>query len=69
MASALQDEGVVEVWGVVEDFVKAMKKEDEFGLRRKLQRKLWMWNHIDWKLVQRYEQISNAIIVYCTDHH
>ena len=53
MASALHDEGIGEAWHVVEEFVAAMKTAKEFGVRRKLQRKLWMWNHIDWKLVHR----------------
>lgn len=54
MASALRDEGVKEVWGVVEDFVGIMRKEGEFGAKRMFQQKHWMWSHIDWQLAQRF---------------
>ncbi len=53
MASALHDEGIGELWSVVEQFVEAMRTPGVFGERRKMQRKLWMWNHIDWKLIHR----------------
>ena len=53
MASALHNEGIGEVWSTVEEFVAAMKTARVFGEKRRLQRKLWMWNHIDWNLVNR----------------
>ena len=54
MASALHGEGMGALWEVVGQFVEAMKEAGEFGEKRKQQRRLWMWNHIDWKLIHRY---------------
>jgi LAO/AO transport system kinase len=54
LASALRDEGIDKVWSGVEDFVRVMHDKGEFWERRKLQRKLWMWSHIDWQLANRW---------------
>ncbi len=53
MSSALEDKGVDSVWEAVEEFVGIMHREGVFHSKRRLQRKLWMWNHIDWQLASR----------------
>ena len=53
ITSALHDNGVDELWDVVEEFVKIMREKGEFWRRREQQRKLWMWGHIDWQLASR----------------
>jgi len=43
LISALQGEGIGEVWQVIEDFRAAMQQSGEFSAKRRLQASDWMW--------------------------
>jgi LAO/AO transport system kinase len=43
LCSALLQQGITEVWNMVEDFRRRMQESGEFEHRRKLQARDWMW--------------------------
>ena len=48
------------MWEVVEEHVRVMRECGEFEVRRRAQRKLWLWNHIDWLLMHRYMSVGGG---------
>lgn len=55
MMSALHNEGVGELWSKITDYCLKMKEVGVFEEKRRQQRKLWLWTHIDWQLEQRFK--------------
>lgn len=49
-ASAIQNEGVQDVWELIQDYTTLMKKADWFDKKRTLQNKYWLLQNIDDKI-------------------
>ena len=59
LCSALHNEGVDEIWDMIDEFVKIMKDHDEFENKRRLQATDWMWSMVMDGLKDQFMQDRN----------
>ncbi|XP_065883680.1 methylmalonic aciduria type A protein, mitochondrial-like isoform X3 [Dysidea avara] len=59
--SSLNNEGISEVWNVMEEFRDTMLEVGTFEERRKEQRKTWMWNNVQWQLMQKFQRHPEVV--------
>ncbi len=59
LCSALHNQGITEIWDMIEEFVKVMKDHDEFETKRRLQATDWMWTMVMDGLKDQFMQDKN----------
>lgn len=66
-ASSTTKDGIPEVWEEVEKFFEIMSKSGELHMRREEQHSLWMWNYINFEILELFKKhpaIINNISYY-----
>lgn len=53
--SSLENEGIEELWDTMKEFHGVMKDTGEFENRRSDQQRTWLWTHLQWQLMHRFQ--------------